>query len=129
MNKKGFSVLGLIITLLIVALVAVTVYYFIYKHGKGRGNDGTMSAVEAMVPIESKHKGLEYIEVTVKGNTYIYDGNEIELEEIKRVIDDHESLSCVMLKDDNASEKAYRTITDYLNQNHIQITNKGENVQ
>ena len=126
MNKKGFSWVGLIVAIVIVAVV-VTAFIFIFKHGDGNGNDGTHSAVEAMAPVAPEVKELEYIEITIRGNEYKYEGDTIELEEIKGILDDHESLSSVMIIDDGASEKAYRKIEEYLKDNNIQIAHKGEN--
>ncbi len=120
MNRKGFSVLGLII--FAVAVIALIVFVmFIFKYGDGNGNDGTMSATEAMAPLDSDVQQVEYIKVTVKGNDYIYNDDVIELETIKKVLDEHESLSSVMIIDDEASEKAYRDLEDYLKENNIQI--------
>lgn len=125
MNKKGFSWTGLVITALIVALI-VTAAFFIFKHGDGNGNDGTSSAVEAAASLDSNVKELEYIEVSIKGNDYYYEEKKIELSEIKKVLDEHEDLSSVMIVDDEASEKAYRELIKYLKDNNIQIAKKGE---
>ena len=126
MNKKGFSWVGLIVGILLIAAIA-TVVFFIIKRGDGNGNDGTHSAVEAMAPVAPEVKELEYIEITIRGNEYEYEGDTIELEEIKGILDDHESLSSVMIIDDGASEKAYRKMEEYLEDNNIQIAHKGEN--
>lgn len=120
MNRKGFSVLGLII-FAVVAVIALIIVAFIFKHGDGNWNDGTMSATEAMATLDSDVQQVEYIKVTVKGNDYIYNDDVIELETIKKVLDEHESLSSVMIIDDEASEKAYRDLEDYLKENNIQI--------
>lgn len=125
MNKKGFSWAGLVITFLIVVVVA-TAIFFIFKHGDSNGNDGTSSAVEAAAILDSNVKELEYIEVSIKGNDYYYEEKKIELSEIKKILDEHESLSSVMIVDDDASEKAYRELTKYLKDNNIQIAKKGE---
>lgn len=126
MNKKGFSWVGLIV-FLAAALAIAAVVFLIVRHGDGNGNDGTHSAVEAMAPVAPDVKELEYIEITIRGNEYKYEGDTIELEEIKGILDDHESLSSVMIVDDGASEKAYRKIEEYLKDNNIQIAHKGEN--
>ena len=124
MNKRGLSWLGLIIGIVVVALI-VTVIIFIFKHGDGNGNDGTQSAAEPAAVVDSGIKEVEVMVVTIKGNEYYYENNKIDFEGIKKILDEHESLSSVEIIDEEASEKAYRELTEYLKTNNIQIIDKG----
>ena len=114
MNKKGFISFKVILIVLLIVAVIAAVCYFVFRGGDGNGNDGTQSAAEPAAVVDSGIKELEVMVVSIKGNEYYYENNKIELEGIKKVLDEHESLSTVHIVDEEASEKAYRELTEYL---------------
>lgn len=78
-NNKGAVPVGLIILLIVAALAVVAVFAF-KGFGFGGGNgDGEGSGIADNSDAVSVVEELEYIDVTVSGNEYIYDNKRLPL--------------------------------------------------
>lgn len=118
-KNKGAVPIGLII--LLVAVVVAAVVFFAFKgFGFGGGNgDGAGSDVADNSNAVSVVEELEYINVTVSGNEYIYDNKKVTLDEL---IDNIKSLDKnlpVKIADEGSSLKAYKALKAKLSENSI----------
>ncbi|WP_294484033.1 hypothetical protein [uncultured Ruminococcus sp.] len=66
-----------------------------------------------------KNEETEYIEVTVSSTEYIYENKTITFEDLKDEIL-NTTISQVKITDDDVSQKAYRQLTDFLDDNSIE---------
>ncbi|EXM40468.1 hypothetical protein RASY3_00870 [Ruminococcus albus SY3] len=78
---------------------------------EGPGDDSTTE--------QKKNEETEYIEVTVSSTEYIYENKTITFEDLKDEIL-NTTISQVKITDDDASQKAYRQLTDFLDDNSIE---------
>ena len=115
-NNKGAVPVGLIILLVVVALAVVAVFAFGFGGGNGDGegsgiadNSNTVSVVEE----------LEYINVTVSGNEYIYDNKKVTLDELIDSIKSLDKNLPVKIADEGSSLKAYKALKAKLSENSI----------
>ena len=133
-NKKGFSIIGLILTIIvfiiiIAILAAIFGGGFGFGNGSGTGEEGS-AAVEKSQEITqdisqtedtSPEEDVEYINVTVSGNEYIYNNNKISLEELTKELSSIQTNKTkVKISDDSASKKAYGDLINALEENSIQ---------
>lgn len=112
-NNKGAVPVGLII-LLVVAVFAFKGFGFGGGNGDGEGsgiadNSNTVSVVEE----------LEYINVTVSGNEYIYDNKKVTLDELIDSIKSLDKNLPVKIADEGSSLKAYKALKAKLSENSI----------
>lgn len=120
MNKKGFSVVGLLVTIVVIALIAAAVYFFFFRggsgfgFGKGSNKKTDTPAAEAMVTADTDD--TEYIEVTVDVNDYILDGSTVTIEDI---IAKNSDGAKFRITDKNASKNAYDDLIAELDKNGI----------
>lgn len=118
-NNKGAVPVGLIIILLIAAVVIVGVFAF-KGFGFGGGNgDGDGSGVADNSNAISVVEELEYINVTVSGNEYIYDNKKIALDELIDSIKSLDKNLPVKITDEGSSLKAYKALKTKLSENNI----------
>lgn len=82
---------------------------------EGPGDDSTTE--------QKKNEETEYIEVTVSSTEYIYENKTISFEDLKDEIL-NTTISQVKITDDDASQKAYRQLTDFLDDNSIEYFNE-----
>ena len=82
---------------------------------EGPGDDSTTE--------QKKNEETEYIEVTVSSTEYIYENKTITFEDLKDEIL-NTTISQVKITDDDASQKAYRQLTDFLDDNSIEYFNE-----
>ena len=117
-NNKGAVPVGLIIAL--VAVVAVAVVLFACKgFGLGGGNgDKQGSDIEDNSEV-SVIEELEYINVTVSGNEYIYDNKKVTLDELISSIQSLDKKLPVKISDEGSSLKAYKNLKAKLAENNI----------
>lgn len=114
-NNKGAVPVGLIILLVVAALAVVAVFAFKgfgFGDGEGSGiadNSNTVSVVEE----------LEYINVTVSGNEYIYDNKKVTLDELIDSIKSLDKNLPVKIADEGSSLKAYKALKAKLSENSI----------
>ncbi len=141
---KGFSIISVIITVLLIAVIAAVVLYFIGKGGSGFGGgkgDGTGSgntesafettATEKTLPqitITTK-KEMEYVDVKIDGNSYIYNNTSYEISDVSSIVNDIVSKDekiCVRIIDNYASDKAYSELVNALDDKDIEHTDDSE---
>lgn len=79
---------------------------------EGLGDDSTSD--------QNKNDSVEYIEVTVSENKYLYDNKTISLDDLKKELKE-KSISQVRITDENASQKAFSELTDYLEKNDVKF--------
>lgn len=118
-KNKGAVPVGLII--LLVAVIAVAVVFFAFKgFGFGGGNgDGAGSDVADNSNAVSVVEELEYINVTVSGNEYIYDNKKVTLDELIDSIKSLDKNLPVKIADEGSSLKAYKALKAKLSENSI----------
>ena len=117
-NNKGAVPVGLIIAL--VAVVAVAVVLFACKgFGLGGGNGDNQGSDIANNSEVSVIEELEYINVTVSGNEYIYDNKKVTLDELINSIQSLDKKLPVKISDEGSSLKAYKNLKAKLSENNI----------
>ena len=118
-KNKGAVPIGLII--LLVAVVVAAVVFFAFKgFGFGGGNgDGEGSGVADNSNTVSVVEELEYINVTVSGNEYIYDNKKVTLDELVDSIKSLDRNLPVKIADEGSSLKAYKELKTKLSENNI----------
>lgn len=118
-NNKGAVPVGLIIALVVV--VAAAVIFFACKgFGLGGGNgDGEGSDIADNSDAVSVVEELEYINVTVSGNEYIYDNKKVTLDELVDSIKSLDRNLPVKIADEGSSLKAYKELKSKLSENNI----------
>lgn len=118
-NNKGAVPVGLIIAL--VAVVVAAVVFFACKgFGLGGGNgNGEGSDVADNSDAVSVVEKLEYINVTVSGNEYIYDNKKVTLDELVDSIKSLDRNLPVKIADEGSSLKAYKELKTKLSENNI----------
>lgn len=119
MNRRGSAVIGIIVVLAVAAVVAIGVYYLTHR-GSGTGDRGLLpEAVEASASIDPETEQMEYMEVTIDGNDYIYNNEKTDIEALVAAVEEHEEIDAVRIADRNASQKAYRELTEALDKKGI----------
>lgn len=136
---KGSALVTVIIVVAVAAVVGVVVYYFGGFGGKGlnggKGDEeGSGNAETAATPAMATvpetttettivtTEEIEYFEVTVDGNNYIFGSNSYEIDETDNLIEDiknNDEQLTVKIKDENASLKAYETLIAAFKEDHI----------
>lgn len=117
-NNKGAVPIGLIIVL--VAVVVVAVVLFACKgFGLGGGNGDDQGSGTADNSEVSVIEELEYINVTVSGNEYIYDNKKVTLDELISSIQSLDKKLPVKISDEGSSLKAYKNLKAKLSENYI----------
>ena len=139
---KGFSIATLIIIIAAIAVVGC-ILYFIGHGGLGIGGgkgDGEGSGNAEIVPAiasvsettEMSTHEIEYINITVDENNYLYDNKKYDLSQIDElisVIKGSEEKLTIRITDENASFKAYELLTETLKENNyrfIEVTEDEE---
>ena len=116
-NNKGAVPVGLIILLVVAALAVVAVFAFKgFGFGGGNGDsEGSADNSDAVSVVEE----LEYINVTVSGNEYIYDNKKVTLDELIDSIKSLDKNLPVKIADEGSSLKAYKALKAKLSENSI----------
>lgn len=127
MNRKGISTVVAILLGALIALAATGVFIYFYNKGKGTGDEGTVSAVEAAAPIELTKKKIKYVEITIDGSEYYHNNKQIEIDDLIELINKKKEKSAVRIIDKDASQKAYKQLTDSLHDNGIKYIEGEEN--
>ena len=118
-NNKGAVPVGLIIALVVVVAAAV-VFFACKGFGLGGGNgDGEGSDIADNSDAVSVVEELEYINVTVSGNKYIYDNKKVTLDELVDSIKSLDRNLPVKIADEGSSLKAYKELKSKLSENNI----------
>lgn len=140
---KGFSIVPIIVILAVVAVVVGVIYLlgngglgFGGGKGDGEGN-GDAETVPAMATMQDTEitteivttQEIEYIEITVHENSYLYNNVSYEVEELENLINEIvgiESKFSIRVTDDNASSKAYSALLSILEDNNIRYIEVSE---
>ena len=128
-NKKlSGKVLVLLLIVFVVALVLFVACGFSFGKGNETGSDG-QDAKEVMATISEETSvttittvTMEYVDVTVHENSYIFNNEVYELDDVEALIDalkQQSSEYTVKITDDNASSRAYSQLTTELDENKI----------
>lgn len=118
-KNKGAVPIGLII-LLVAVVVAAVVFFACKGFGFGGGNgDGAGSDVADNSNAVSVVEELEYINVTMSGNEYIYDNKKVTLDELVDSIKSLDRNLPVKIADEGSSLKAYKELKTKLSENNI----------
>lgn len=90
--------------------------------GNGSGSETSVSsAIDESSPVETtitaittNVEEITYVDVTVNGNSYIYQNQTMELDQLLKELDQLDPDITVKIKDERASLKAYQNLTDAL---------------
>ncbi|EGC01444.1 hypothetical protein [Ruminococcus albus] len=123
MNRKGISILGVMLALAVVAVGAAAIYVFTHR-GSGTGSDG---AIPAVAPIELNTDQMEYLEVTIDGSDYYLKDEKAEIADIISAVEEDDDLSAVRITDKGASQKAFRELVSQLEEHKIKYIEGDEN--
>ena len=74
-----------------------------------------------MTDEQNTNKMADKLDITVSADKYIVDNTTMTLDEVKKLIDDNDG-AVVTIKDDNASQNAYKDLTSYLQEKNITYT-------
>lgn len=130
MNKKGGVGLVVVIILAVIAVVGLLIWGlgfggFGLGGGKGDGEgDGNIESVESEQPDETTVttpviEELEYIEITVSGNEYLYQNSKYTLDDLIKELTSQDLAAPVKITDENSSIKAYKALKSALADNNI----------
>lgn len=121
-SYKGAFWIPLIIGIaLALVVVGILIYAFGGKgFGGGMGDGEGSSFVPADVSIsEPETQSVEYMEITVSGNDYIFQNKKLTADEIIAEISSLDEKMPVKITDDGASIKAYDVLIGVLKENDI----------
>ena len=129
MNRKGGAGAVALIVLAVI-VVAVLIWGlgfggFGSGGGKGDGEGAENSETSATEPPPETTvttpvvKELEYIDITVSGNEYLYQNRKYTLEDLIKELTAYELSAPVKITDENSSIKAYKELRSALSDNNI----------
>lgn len=125
-NKGAIPIVGLILVIVgIVGLGALVVVFlrggFGFGGGKGNGEGpGNVSSVQSTPDVsEPVVEELDFLNVTVSENEYLYQNSKLQLDElIDKLVTDADGIS-VKVMDENASKRAYESLINALEDKNI----------
>lgn len=124
-NNKGTFPIGLIIVVAVVAVVAAVVLG-VYNGiglggGKGDGEgDGSISSIQSESSAsELVVEELDFLNVTVSENDYLYQNSRLQLDELMNKLVTDAVDTKVKVTDENASKRAYKNLINALEDEHI----------
>ena len=129
MNNKGG--VGLVVAIVLAVIVVGVLIWglgfggFGLGGGKGDGEgDGNIESVESEQPDETTVttpviEELEYIEITVSGNEYLYQNSKYTLDDLIKELTSQDLAVPVKITDENSSIKAYKALKSALADNNI----------
>ena len=74
-----------------------------------------------MTDEHNTNKKADKLEITVSEDKYVVNNSTMTLDEVKKLIDENDG-AIVTIKDDNASQNAYKELTSYLTEKKIEFT-------
>lgn len=125
-TNKGAIPIGFIIVVAVIAVAAVVVSGFLtdgFGLGGGKGDgegEGNVSSVQSEPEVsEPVVEELDFLNVTVSENEYLYQNSKLQLDELmnKLVIDAADTK--VKVTDENASKRAYKNLITALEDKNI----------
>lgn len=129
MNNKGG--VGLVVAIVLAVIVVGVLIWglgfggFGFGGGKGDGEgSGNVETVGSEQPAETSIttpviEELEYIEITVSGNEYLYQNSKYTLDDLISELTSQELAAPVKITDENSSIKAYKALKSALSDNNI----------
>lgn len=141
MKHKGMSFLGVVAVVALILVAAAILVGIGIGIGKGGGKgdgEGSGDKPESSSQVESQTtiplittESVQYIEIVVEGNEYLFSNSRYSLDDIERLVDAvkkecKENDIQVQVRDDGASVKAYKTLANELKANNIHFTEKNE---
>lgn len=125
-NNKGAIPIGVIMVVVVVAVAAAVVVGFLtdgFGFGGGKGDsegEGNVSSVqsepEASEPIVEE---LDFLNVTVSENEYLYQNSKLKLDELMNKLVTDAANTKVKVTDENASKRAYENLIVALEDKNI----------
>ena len=129
MNNKGG--VGLVVAIVLAVIVVGVLIWglgfggFGLGGGKGDGEgSGNVETVGFEQPAETSIttpviEELEYIEITVSGNEYLYQNSKYTLDDLISELTSQDLAAPVKITDENSSIKAYKALKSALSDNNI----------
>ena len=109
-KKKSKAPLLFIVLLLLIAALLLLMNYLGLGFGGGKGDGGSSNGNESVAATaDDSNTATEKttVVITVKGTSYVYDGSELTLDELKTKLSELDKEKTVIeLKDDGAVENA-----------------------
>ena len=127
-NKGAIPLLAVIIVLLIAAAFAVTGFLtdgFGLGGGRGDGEGaGNVSSVQSEPEVsEPIVEELDFLNVTVSENEYLYQNSRLQLDELMNKLVTDAADTKVKVTDENASKRAYKNLIAALEDKNIHYIN------
>lgn len=124
-NKGAIHILPIVIVVLAVVAAAAVVFFltdgFGFGGGKGDGEGaGNVSSVQSEPQVsEPIVEELDFLNVTVSENDYLYQNSRLQLDELmSKLVTDAVDIK-VKVTDENASKRAYNNLIIALEDKHI----------
>lgn len=136
-NKMTGKALLSIVLLLVVALVVFVScksFGFGFGSGKGSGSESGENAQQVMATVSETTStmttmNMEYVDITVHENSYIFNSDVYDLDNIDaliKILEEDVSNYTVKITDDNASAKAYSQLITAFDENKIKYIEVSE---
>lgn len=136
-NKMTGKALLSIVLLLVVALVVFVScksFGFGFGSGKGSGSESGENAQQAMATVSETTStmttmNMEYVDITVHENSYIFNSDIYDLDNIDtliKILEEDVQNYTVKITDDNASAKAYLQLITAFDENKIKYIEVSE---
>lgn len=135
MKFKGMGVLGVIAIIAAVLIVAAVLIGKGGGKGDGEGSgdkpeSSSQVSAETTIPVITT-ESIQYIEIVVKGNEYLFSNNKYTVDNIDSLItavkkESQEKDIQVQVRDDGASVKAYKTLLSEFKSNKISFAESDE---
>lgn len=124
-NNKGAFPIGVIIVVAVIAVAAVVLGVFTNGFGLGGGKgdeegEGNVSSVQSeSEKSEPVVEELDFLNVTVSENDYLYQNSRLQLDELMSKLVTDAAETKVKVTDENASKRAYKNLINALEDEHI----------
>ena len=125
-NNKGAFPIGVIIVVAVIAVaaaVALGVFTNGFGLGGGKGDgegEGNVSSVQSeSEKSEPVVEELDFLNVTVSENDYLYQNSRLQLDELMSKLVTDAAETKVKVTDENASKRAYKNLINALEDEHI----------
>lgn len=118
-NKKGSCLTTCIVSLVIIVIVAGALMFFI----KNRGNGKSLGTITETT-LETTQETVRLEEIMISDNSYLYQNNKMELEQLIEILKNKKDIGIVQIKENNASEKAYRELIKALDDSNVKYVEK-----
>lgn len=136
-NKMtGKALLGIVLLLVVALVVFVSCksFGFGFGGGKGSGSESGENAQQAMATVSETTStmttmNMEYVDITVHENSYIFNSDIYDLDNIDtliKILEEDVPNYTVKITDDNASAKAYLQLITAFDENKIKYIEVSE---